>query len=77
MGLSVRVFSDHASWVAYLRSLPHGIVLAHPTVQDSGHGLLKTNAHETYGLMASVWKKHEFDLLAVAKDAGNACRRCL
>jgi hypothetical protein len=62
-GLNVRVFADHVAEAASRNQRPYATVLAHAIAHECGHILLKTAAHEGFGLMANVWKEHEFDSL--------------
>jgi hypothetical protein len=63
-GLNVRVFANHVAEAASRKHQSYAVLLAYAIAHECGHVLLKTKGHETYGLMASVWKEFEFDLLS-------------
>jgi hypothetical protein len=62
-GLNARVFEDHVAGLAYRENLPYSSMLAHAIAHEAGHVLLRTVAHERYGLMASAWKRQDLDWL--------------
>jgi hypothetical protein len=63
-GLNVQVFADHISSAALQNNHSYGSLLAHAIAHEIGHVLLRSDAHETYGIMADVWTNQQYKLMA-------------
>ncbi|HCC59317.1 MAG TPA: hypothetical protein DEQ47_19055 [Solibacterales bacterium] len=62
-GVNVQIYSDHIAKAATSRNVPLPDLLAHAIAHEIGHVLLRSTAHAGNGLMAAVWKEHEYGWL--------------
>ena len=59
-GLNVRVFNQHIREAAFRHNRPYATVLAYAIAHEIGHVLLRSDAHDKWGLMSSVWREREY-----------------
>jgi hypothetical protein len=64
VGLNVRVFYDHVQYAAKMNNRGDALVLAHVIAHETGHVLLRSNAHSGCGLMSRVWAGNEYASIA-------------
>ena len=65
-GLNVRVFNHHIRDAAVRHNRPYPIVLGYAMAHEIGHVLLRSNDHQGWGLMSSVWTEREYAQMAGA-----------
>lgn len=65
-GLNVRVFADRVLDAAVRNERPFANVLAHVMAHEIGHVLLRTEAHESHGIMTAVWSWREYDQMTAS-----------
>jgi hypothetical protein len=64
IGVNARVFADNVRDVALRHQQLYEAVLASVIAHELGHVLLRTNAHEQFGMMAGVWTRKEYEAIA-------------
>jgi hypothetical protein len=67
-GLQARVFADHVAEAATRETREYASVLAHAIAHETGHVLLRADAHEKHGLMASIWTKDEYARMTATRN---------
>jgi hypothetical protein len=65
VGVNAMVFANHVGYAALLHSRPYDAVLACAIAHELGHVLLRSNAHEAYGIMGAVWTRKEYHAINV------------
>jgi hypothetical protein len=63
-GLNVRVYTHRIREAALRHNRPYASVLSYAIAHEIGHVLLRSNAHDKWGLMSSVWTEREYAQMA-------------
>ena len=63
-GLNVRIFTERVSEAATRNARAFTTVLANVIAHEIGHVLMRSAAHDKYGIMAADWSQNEFEQMA-------------
>jgi hypothetical protein len=63
-GLNVRIFANSVSAIAIENARTLNAVLANVIAHEIGHVLMRSTAHDRYGIMAADWSRNEFEQMA-------------